>query len=338
MWALVNQTPFAAERNWVRDKNGVHHWLVAVRATFIFNDGGGLAPADEQPPPALEPQYFGEPGLSSLRYDSDLLALKPGTDVVLDAYAHAPGGRPVRSVTTSLGVGDHRKTIVVHGERRYTRNLMTGGVAVTDPEPFVSRPIRYENAYGGWDQADPDPRQQRMDARNPIGCGVALREERLVECLAPTVQYPDGDIAKRGPAGFGPIDAAWSPRRELAGTYDDAWSTRKRPLLPDDYDDRFGLSAPADQQVIPHLRGGERIELSNLSHRGSLAFALPRHYFVFTTRFGSKRQEHRARMATVFIEPEALRVSLVWQASLPVRPPDIDYLDATEIGEKEYVR
>ncbi len=37
---LNNKTPFAAERSWVRDRNGAEVWLVAVKGTFnILPDG-----------------------------------------------------------------------------------------------------------------------------------------------------------------------------------------------------------------------------------------------------------------------------------------------------------
>ena len=48
MWALKNDTPYAAERTWVRDKQGMHHWIVAVKATFTIHDDGALTLADEQ--------------------------------------------------------------------------------------------------------------------------------------------------------------------------------------------------------------------------------------------------------------------------------------------------
>jgi hypothetical protein len=337
MWTLTNRTPFAAGRNWVRDKEGVHYWVVAVGASFAIRVDGALEREEKQLPPLLAPEYHGEPGTSSLRRDSDLLAVRPGTDLLLDAHAHAPGGRPAETVLTTLRVGALEKTVLVHGERRYDRTV-AGGLGVTATEPFVSKPIRYELAYGGWDKLDPDPRNHRLDARNPIGRGFAARSAHLLGQPVPATQYPDGDLAQRGPAGFGPIDRAWSPRRELAGTYDEAWSKSKKPLLADDYDERFALSAPADQQVIPHLRGGERVELVNLSAAGRLTFELPRRYFTFTTRFGGRSEEHRGHLTTVFIEPEAPRVFLVWQTSLVVRPADVDYLDTTAIGEKEYVR
>lgn len=82
VWALANRTPCAAERNWTRDKDGIHWWIVAVRATFTIGSNGKLTLADEQLLPVLAPKHHGEPGKSSLRYDADLLAPKPTTDVL----------------------------------------------------------------------------------------------------------------------------------------------------------------------------------------------------------------------------------------------------------------
>jgi hypothetical protein len=336
MWIVDNRTPYAADRNWTRDRDGAHRWLVAVKATFEVELGGALRLADPQPPPQLAPEYHGEPSRSSLRVDSDLLAIRSATDVVLDAFAHAPGGRAAATVPVSIRVGDLSKAIVVYGERRFF--FVPGiGLQVTTPQPFVSRPIRYESAFGGADLADADPRQHRLDPRNPIGAGFAVRPERLADRPAPSIEYPGGGTS-RGPAGFGPIDAWWSPRRELAGTYDDRWTLTKKPLLPDDYDERFALSAPADQQVSPHLRGGESVELQNLTPEGGLRFEIPRIYLTFTTHVSGQREEHRARLATLFIEPEARRFALVWQTSLLVKPDDVDYLDRTVVEEKPYVR
>src|SRR5882757_3376971 len=98
MWLLDNKTPYAAERNWTRDARGMYVWLVAVRATFDVAPNGKLTLADEQVPPALEPKYRGDPNTTGLLFDSDLLAVKPGTDVLLDACAHAPKGRPAATV------------------------------------------------------------------------------------------------------------------------------------------------------------------------------------------------------------------------------------------------
>ncbi|MFP2957447.1 DUF2169 domain-containing protein [Myxococcus sp. 1LA] len=331
MWALKNRTAYAAERNWTRDKEGVHWWLVAVKATFDVAPGGRLQLADEQPPPVLMPEYFGAPGQSSLRHDSDLLAVKPGTEVLLDGHAHAPRGKPAETVPVSLRLGPLHKVLLVHGPRTYARGML--GMAVSRPRPFTTSPIRYEAAFGGHDTSDSDPSKHRLDERNPIGRGFSVRQAQLTGKPAHTIEYPSGDPATRGPAGFGPIDAAWMPRRKLAGTYDARWERTKKPLLPDDYDPAFALSAPGDQRLDGTLTGGERVELMNMTPEGVLRFELPRISFGFTTHVGGRREAHGARLTTVLLEPEVRRLSLVWQGALCVPAPDADYLDETEIAE-----
>lgn len=248
MWGLKNRTAYAAERNWTRDKDGVHWWLVAVKATFDIAPGGRLVLADEQQPPVLVPEYFGEPGQSSLRYDSDLLAAKPGTDVLVLAHAHAPRGRAVPTVPVSFRIERLHKELLVHGERLYESGWRS--VTMTRPQPFTTRPIRYEFAFGGSELSDPEPQKHHIDERNPIGRGFAQQAAHVVGRLAHAIEYPRGDSAEMGPAGFGPIDSSWMPRRKLAGTYDTRWAQSKKPLLPDDFDPAFAPGSCAAQKVI----------------------------------------------------------------------------------------
>lgn len=343
MWALSNKTPYGAGRNWIRDKNGAHHWVVAVKATFDIEPGGKLKLSDEQPPPVLAPEYFGEPGTSSLRYESDLLAAKAGvgTDVLVHADAWAPGGKPTPMVAVSLRLPGVEKVLVVRGERGFYQGVI--GVETTKPIPFVRQPIRYERAFGGKDFADRNPAKHRIDERNPIGRGFATKKAHLVKQLAHTIEYPKGDPEKVGPAGYGPIDSSWAPRIGYAGTYDAAWEKSKRPLLPDDYDERFALCAPSDQRTERPLRGGERVECINLTPQGRLVVELPKINFTCSTSFGAKREEHRGHLVTVILElapgegkagPGTMKLAMVWQTTLEVRSKDADYLDQTEIAEK----
>ncbi len=336
MWALKNGTPYAAERNWTRDKDGGHVWIVVVKATFDIRAGGALALADEQIPPVLAPVHHGDPAKTSLKYESDLLAVKPGTDVLLNASAHAPGGRAVPQVDVLLRMDNVSKHLVVHGERSYFNGVV--GITTTPPRPFTICPLVYENAFGGSDLADPDPGKQRMDKRNPVGKGFAAKSASLVHTPAHRIEYASGSPSSAGPAGFGPLASYWSPRMELAGTYDAAWAKRKKPLLPDDYDPHHALSSPLDQRSDQWLRGGELVELLNMTPDALLRFDLPRLYFTYTTRFGNRREEHRGHLATVIIEPDQRRVMAVYQTSLRVGRRDVPYLDETTIGEKAYVR
>ena len=128
MWALDNRTPYAAERTWVRDRDGAHQWIVVVKGTWQIADDGALTLADEQLPPLYAAEYNGEPGQSSIRYEADLLGMKPGTDVTLLGSAHVPGGRAASSVEVGLQVGPITKRLMVVGPRVYERGVV-GAVA-----------------------------------------------------------------------------------------------------------------------------------------------------------------------------------------------------------------
>lgn len=335
MWAIKNKTAYATERSWTRDKQGMHHWLVVVQATFNIAPGGRLALVDDQPPPLQEPEYHGDPAKSSLRLDADLLSPKPGTDVVLDASAYAPAGRPARQVDVSLRIGELEKTLLVFGPRVYRGGLL--GLKVSAPQPFAVQPIRYEWAVGGADTSHPDPRRHTIDMRNPVGKGAANAARTLDGQPAHAIEYPGTNPFHAGPAGFGPIASFWSPRREQAGTYDQQWEQLRRPLLPDDYDEHFALSAPADQRLTQPLRGGELVQLRNLTAEGELCFQLPRIFLAFRTYFGDRSVEHRATLTTVFIATEERKLKLIWQSALRVPMRDADYLDTTLIWEKHYL-
>jgi len=335
MLALNNRTPFAAERTFVRDKSGADLWVVAVKATYSIQEDGSLILADEQLPPCLAPVYWGDPGISSIRYEGDLTLPKPATDVLVNGSAHAPHGRVVSELAVRLRIGNIDKTLRVQGPRFYRETAW--GVRADAPQPFATLPIRYELAYGGTDLSAPDPARHRADMRNPIGAGFAVEDSALIGRPALSITYPDGDPAKAGPAGFGAIASYWSPRLEKGGTYDDAWAANQRPLLPSDWDDTCLLCAPPDQRVGGYLRGDETIELTHLSPQADLRLQLPRTVLGFNTHFGSTIQSHRGRLVTVVVEPDDGRVLLVWQTALRVPLRMIDHLDQTDIFVKRLV-
>ena len=332
MWQVANKTDYAAERNWVRDKHGAHHWIVAVKQTFDIGLDGKLMLAEEQPPPLFAPEYSGEDGASSLRGESDLGPLKPATDVLYVGHAHAPGDKPVPELPVSLRFADVKKTLLVRGESVLYSGV--SGLTTTVPRPFVRVPICYERAYGGVDRSDSDPARHRMYARNPLGVGFAVRPSTLERTPAPQVVFP-GEPFDAGPAGFGPIAGPWAPRAAFAGTYDATWINERRPLLPLDYDERFELCAPDDQRSRSgYLKAGKKVEAVNLSRSRVLAFEIPQARLRFTTEFGSTRRRSPSVLSTVLINGDEERVSLVWQTSVPVKPSQVDYLDRTLVEEE----
>lgn len=339
MLALKNLTSYAAERTVTMDKYGARSWVVAVRATYHVNRDGTLELAGEQKPPLYSPEYIGEPGISSIRYEADLIPTKPATDVTLNGHAIVPAGKPLRTMDVSMRVGPLNKRLRVFGERRWERGL-AHRLCPSAPALFERMPLTYERAFGGWDRTRQEPSKQRLYPTNPIGTGFGVSADRAEGQALPNIEDPSQPLrewdAHPPPGGFGAIASYWAPRLARGGTYDDAWMKRKFPLLPDDFDDRFYQSAPPDQQVNQRLFGGEEVELVNLTESGRLCFKLPRVYLAFTTRFGRRSEEHRASLQSVILEPDASRLIMVWQTSLACHSL-LDELDVTLIREKRYV-
>lgn len=319
MWLLNNTTPFAAERTWVRDKNGAEIWLVAVRCSFMIQDNGQQVIAEEQTEVSRIPKFSGEPGLSSLIDECDLLHTKSKTDVLLYGQAHSHSGKPTTSQLVRLKVANIDKTLNVQGNRYWQEGII--GIGLSSPEPFMQMPITYERAFGGTDQKDPNPKEHRWEPRNPVGTGFATSKEHLIDQLAPNIELPDkpyDDWKKGTPAGFGPIARHWSPRVGYAGTYDEIWENTKKPLLPTDFNELFYQCAPEDQQVEGYLKGGEVVELYNLTPDRYLGFRLPRMTVAFSTNFyDGTIEQHRAVLHTLNLYPDKRRFELVWHSQLP---------------------
>ncbi|CAK8712894.1 DUF2169 domain-containing protein [Candidatus Electrothrix aarhusensis] len=337
MWAIENHTPFAAERCWVRDKNGAEVWLVAVRATFDIYPDGLIEIAKEQGEVCMAPQYTGEPGQSSLLYESDLHHCKAATDVLLHGHAYGPQGREVRHVNVRMQVGRMSKTLRVFGDRSWDKGLM-GGMNISGPQPFSKMPITWERAFGGADQKSSNPKKHSWEPRNLIGTGFAAEEDHAVGDQLPNIEDPARLISswkdRPVPAGFGPVPGNWQPRLALAGTYDKKWEEEKQPLLPDDFDERFYQCAPEDQQIPGYLHGGEPVELHNLTPQGLLKFKLPTVKLNCTTRFARESIPHEASLHSVILEPDHPRLIMVWHTHLPCHHQVLK-LEKTIITDKE---
>lgn len=315
MWQVDNRTPFAAEQGWIRDRNGAEVWLVVVKASFDILPDGLTEISKAQPAPFRVPQYNGEPGKSSVRYESDFVLTKRTTDVLVVGQAHAPGGRPVHQLDVGFRVGALQKVLRVFGDRSW------GLLGPSKPALFTTMPLVYERAFGGVDMRSAHP-DKDWDWRNPVGCGFAVKAAHLRDVPVPNIESSGRLIGawddRPAPAGFGVIASHWQPRAVLAGTYDAHWESTRQPLLPDDCDDRFFQCAPADQQTPQFLCGGEPVNLLNLSPQDRLGFVLPRVDLALQTRFmdGERRTHEAPKLHTVILEPDLPRVSLVWHSAL----------------------
>src|SRR5215510_7518555 len=282
MWLVDNTTPVSADYAWVRDRNGAEVWLVAVKCTFDIHPDGSTDVSEDQPPVLRLSEHTGEPGSSSLRFETDLVPAKKTTDVIVAGHAYAPGGRPVTELEVGFRVGPVQKILRVTGARTWR------AARPSSPEPLSKMPLVYERAFGGVDRKSEKP-EQDWEWRNPVGVGFAVARDHLDRTALPNIEYPNEPIRswsdRPRPAGFGPIASHWQPRASYAGTYDEAWMKQRYPLLPLDLDDRFYQCAPPDQQAPEFLRGGEPVVLHHLTPGGTLRFVLPKVFLGFETRF-----------------------------------------------------
>lgn len=276
---LVNPTPFAAAPCAVADLDGANYLIVVLKATYTLDGAGGTQPADVQRPVELADQYAGEPGASSVTYASDLSIHKRATDVLFagSAYPARPGDREGE---VGVQVGTVRASARVFGDREWQSAL--GVTRISRPQPYDRIPLTYERAAGGTDTTPADEADHAFDARNPVGIGFRARRsrrpvdaERLpnFEDPAAPVRTPQ-DAPPPAPIGF--VAPGWAPRATFAGTYDDAWTATRSPLLPADFDARFFDTAPPPLTAAGFLRGDEYGAAIGLSPHGPLRFTLPR--------------------------------------------------------------
>jgi hypothetical protein len=324
---LDNRTDFAAAPRTLVGKDGERLVLI-VKATFVRVRREGvleLVPKAERRGIRSQDIPWGDPEKSSIKYPSDLCLTKPGTDVIVVAAAHAPGGKAVPSFDAGVRVGALSKSVQVFGLRVWEAN----GSGLSVPRPTTGVELRYDHAWGGLDVTDPT--RPVEEPRNPVGMGIARDASQLTHMPAPMIEDPANLIAsartRPPPAGLGAIGRHWEPRRGFLGTYDAAWLEQRAPLLPVDHDDRANLCASPGLVATPPLTGGEDVALLNLTPGGGdVTFRLPRIRVEATLRAPGREPERLAPyLDTVLIDtirvPDTtdVLVELVWRAAF--KPP-----------------
>lgn len=327
---FVNKTSMAAGWTVTFDPQGRELLVVVVKGTFVL-PGRGPAPAthrpeaarlaDEQVPLTEEDQFTGDPGQSAPRYETDFVLHKPRCDVLLDGTAYAPPGKGVRHLAVRLELGSMNKSFAVVGNRHWHDGFI--GLEPSGPEPFVSMPIGYDNAFGGVDRSEEPQGKVHTFEQNPVGQGYFRSRRAAYGKLLPNTEELDKHVTRPWgryrPMAFGPVGRAWQQRLCYAGTYDQRWQDERLPLLPKDFDLRYFQSAPADQQV-PYPHGGERVALHNLTPDGYLSFELPQVAVpVLFLPYKGTDQQRLAVVDTVVLEPDLGRFTMTWRAGLALR-------------------
>jgi hypothetical protein len=321
MWVVHNNTPFAVDRGFLRDRRGGEVWIVVIKGTFDVRQDGNLHLCQEQEPPARAAAWSGEPGKSSLLHDSDFILTKAGTDVLVRGHAYAPKGRETPSIEVALRVGTLVKRIRAYGVRTWRKGPMSFHIVPGPARPVRKVALSYENAFGGSDSGGPKG-APLCCARNPVGKGFCHDPAALVHQAAPQLETIDGSL-RAGPhdaipAGFGPIAPGWIPRASLAGTYDRSWQENEAPLPPKNFNERFYRAAPVDQQLSEFMAAGQTMELVNMTPADPFwRVRIPNLAFKMRVIFTDGEEQATAVLHTAMLDPDQHRVQLVWQSSLP---------------------
>jgi hypothetical protein len=298
------------------DLDGSEVAVVIIKQRFSIELGGGVRRAPGAKVLLADTPWVPDSPTSCIRYPSDLCIRKPSTDVIVTGDVVSQGRVPVTELDVMIRVGPIEKSLRVFGTRVWYRGG-GGGLALSSPQPFSSIPLQWELAYGGTDNTD--PRRAVVERRNPIGRGVAAAPATLVHQPGPQIEDPRNPIGSGrhpAPAGFGAIGPHFAPRLGYAGTMDDRWARERMPLRPLDFDERHNQAAPPDQITPRPLRGGERVQLLNLSERGVVQFELPRLAFGVVSTGELGEHEHPAVLDTVVLEPAASYFDLTYRTAI----------------------
>ncbi len=316
---VQNVTPFPHLVFQAQDARDREFWVLVLRGTFRIVPGRPLEPADEQHPIVKKDVFRGEPNFSSVVMESDVVAFKPKSDVLINAVAHAPGGRPASTWLVRARVGQVQKSLRVTGPRRWTKKR--GSFQLEPPEQCTEVPIIYEHAFGGTFATG--DRRDYCD-QNPIGVGFvpAGKTPDGDEFPAPRIESPDQPIEELGkdyqPQGLGPMTRSWQPRLGKAGKFDNAWHEKRWPKLPEEFDFAFFNAAHPDLIYPRFLRGNEDVELENLTADGDLRFQLPGIAAAAFAVVGKGSPcAAPALLDTLLIDVPARRAHITWRATFP---------------------
>lgn len=299
--------------------------------------------------------YYNDPTNSSVQFESDFTPWKVATDVVFNATAYAPDKQAVQQLITSVMIGNHRKDLLITGNR-VAYHQPNKKPLFSDPEPFLTLPLIYENAYGGVDIYS-DTETPCAYIRNPVGKGFVIKNTKTtihnlqlpnIECIDDQLT-PDKLITEhfmhweKQPLsdGFSWFAKNWHPRSKYAGIMPADRPTEQqlretyRKFIPEeqqalyqqtelpDMDFRF-FNGASSKLALPYLQGNETIKTRHLTPYGDYMFQLPNDKPDITLDIGQGLQHPPSILHTVMIRMDDYEVDLVWRAA--INYPGIDWL------------
>ncbi|MCB9877491.1 MAG: DUF2169 domain-containing protein [Planctomycetes bacterium] len=292
---------------------------VCVRGVFRLAPGQPLAVVEDpmqqgfMSGDTFAPDDIDQQG--ALLHASDFADWKLHAELLLRGSCHPPGGNAT-VCDVRFAVGTWSKALRCFGPRAFTPGLLLGG-KVSEPQPFTSMPLTWQNAYGGEGYAD-----------NPAGRGFAGEE-------MPTVELPDGPAAKKGkrgitPATFLPVSPNWPLRVHKRGRrYDAKWKKTRAPFYAEDFDWTHFQSTLPDQWYDGYLRGDEELVFENLhpdapSWRTRLPALRVR---AFVKTLDGRVVEPQMNLDTLLADVDDGKLFLTWRGHVQVQE-----IDMTDVG------
>ena len=315
---IKNCTPFSPLLFENQDVGGNDFHVFVLKGSFCILPGERLRPIQEQAPLVMADEYYGDPLKSSVRVESDVIPMKQNAELTLEANAIALDGKPTRSWLAKVSIGNAHKSLRVTGPRKWQHTLLRGW-HISEPEPVVEVPIRYEYAFGGTFRHKDE---EITCEANPAGIGFC--EPRFLDINstydAPQIESSDDVIRSikeiYEPEGFGPIAKHWLPRRELCGTADEAWKENRWPMLPEDFDADYFNGAPYDLIHPGFFNGDEEVNLRGMDASGDIMFRLPEYKIdLFVADIDDYRIHVAMNLDTVHIDVPQRLAYLVWRGT-----------------------
>lgn len=324
---------------------------VLGKQTYRFEPDGVAQVDDSHRIDVLEVDSFlgdGNPINDPVRHESDLVAWKPMTDIVVHGKACSPRGKCARHFDARIAVGDRSLAIRVFGDRKV--DMTSGSIRFSEPEVFEEMPLHSGFAYGGTDLWS-DPQTRLTYPRNPSGKGFAVAPpiETLHRMALPNLENPsmlltpEQFLAKRydrwkdmpQPAYLGWTQKLAHPRFLFAGMSpnDAAQAEAKRqrhldtmpeigagpntqppervPVLNPQY---FNGAHPSMQ--LPYLRGDDKICLVYMDRdTPNFQFQLPGKTPKAVLDLGKGAETMDMVLHTVEIYKPTNQLTMVWRGS-----------------------